>query len=507
MGHLLPPTTQDLLSAAEREQLKLSEQQCADLQPFAEAFVRTLDDVEDLPDVIVPIRYPRTPGRRPSPEEDPVNAFVRICDIAGASRGPLAGKRIGVKDNIAVAGVPLTNGSRTLSYTPQQDAVVVERVLDAGGVIAGKTNLDDFSASGFGDTSVFGPPRNPLKPSHSPGGSSGGSSAAVAAGLVDMALGVDQGGSVRMPAAACGLVGLKATHGLVPSFGVTAMDHTLDCIGPITRSVRDAALLLSVIAGEDWRDPQWVRGVELDDYLAGVEDGVAGLRVGVVHEALDPDACQPAVLAGVEAVAGALRAAGADVETASIPLWSSGFAIWLGTLIGGWPPVLRAGSAGFGHLGLIEVERAHAAALVLSRQGHLLPPTIKLVLLVNAYLKERYQGVPLARAHNQRLALRRSLDEALERYDLLLAPTITRVAVPLPSGRLTAVEAMSRIVSETILSAPANVTGHPALALPSGLDADGLPTSAQLIGRRYGERRVLAAGAAVESELDLRIHT
>jgi amidase len=507
MGHLRPPTTEDLIRASERERLALTAAECEELQPFAAAFVRTLDDVEDLPDLVVPARYPRTPGRRPSPDEDPVNAFVRVCHVEGSSEGPLAGMRIGVKDNIAVAGVPLTNGSRTLSYTPQQDAVVVERILDAGGAIVGKTNLDDFSASGFGDTSVFGPPRNPLKPSHSAGGSSGGSSAAVAAGLVDMALGVDQGGSVRMPAAACGLVGLKATHGLVPSFGVTAMDHTLDCIGPITRSVRDAALLLSVIAGEDWRDPQWVRGVEVDDYVGGLEDEVAGLRVGVVHESLDPEACQPAVIAGVESVARALRAAGAVVETTSIPLWSSGFAIWLGTLVGGWPPVLRSGSAGFGHLGLIEVERAHAAGVVRQTQGHLLPATIKLVLLVNTYLDERYQGVPLARAHNQRLMLRRALDQALGEYELLLAPTITRVAIPLPSGRLTPVEAMSRIVSETTLSAPANVTGHPALAVPSGLDAEGLPTSAQLIGPRYGERRVLAAGAAVEAGLDLRIHT
>lgn len=506
MGHLRPPSTEDVVRAAERERLGLSAAECEELRPFAEAFVRTLDDVEDLPDVLVPIRYPRSPGRRPSPEEDPVNAFVRVCHVAGASEGPLAGKRLGVKDNIAVAGMPVTNGSRTLSYTPLQDAVVVERILDAGAVIVGKTNLDDFSASGFGDTSVFGPPRNPLKPSHSAGGSSGGSAAAVAAGLVDMALGVDQGGSVRMPAAACGLVGLKATHGLVPSFGATTMDHTLDCIGPITRTVRDATLLLSVIAGEDWRDPQWVRGVELDDYVAGVEDGVDGLRIGIVGEAIDPDVCQPAVIAGVEAAAGALRAAGADVETISIPLWSSGFAIWLGTLIGGWPPVLRAGSAGFGHLGLIEVERAHAAGVVRHVQGHLLPATIKLVLLVNAYLDERYQGVPLARAHNQRLALRRALDKALGEHDLLLAPTVTRVAVPLPEGRLTPVEAMGRIVSETTLAAPANVTGHPALAVPSGLDPDGLPTSAQVIGPRFGERRVLAAGAAIEAELDLRIH-
>ena len=506
MGHLRPPTAADLARAAERDHLPLTLDECEELRPFAAAFVEALDEVEDLPDVVVPTRFPRTPGRRPTPAEDPVNAFVRICDVAGAEAGPLAGRRIGIKDNIAVAGVPLTNGSRTLSHTPSQDAVVVERILDAGGRIVGKLNLDDFSASGFGDTSVFGPPRNPLDPARSPGGSSGGSSAAVAAGLVDMALGVDQGGSVRMPAAACGLVGLKATHGLVPSFGVTHMDHTLDCIGPIGRNVADVALLLSVIAGEDWRDPQWVRGVETDDYRAAPDDGVSGLRVGVVAESLDADLCQPAVIDGVTAAAEALAGAGAEVSTMSLPLWPSAFAIWIGTLIAGWPPVLRAGSAGFGHLGLIDVERAHASSLVRVAEGHLLPATITLVLLVNSYLDERYHGVPLARAHNQRLALRRELDGAFESFDVLLAPTVTRVAVPLPDGRMTPAEAMGRIVSETRLCAPTNVTGHPALAVPSGRDPDGLPTSAQLIAPRFRERRALAAGAVVEAALDLRLH-
>src|SRR5262249_13225882 len=150
MGHLRPPSSEDLLRAAELEHLRLSAADCDELRPFAEAFVRTLDDVEDLPDLVVPTRYPRAPGRRPTPDEDPVKAFVRLCHVEGAPDGPLAGKRLGIKDNIAVAGIPVTNGSRTLSYTPLQDAVVVERILDAGGVIVGKTNLDDFSASGFG---------------------------------------------------------------------------------------------------------------------------------------------------------------------------------------------------------------------------------------------------------------------------------------------------------------------------------------------------------------------
>jgi amidase len=316
-----------------------------------------------------------------------------------------------------------------------------------------------------------------------------------------MALGVDQGGSVRLPAAACGLVGIKATHGLVPSFGATHMDHTLDCVGPIARTVADAALLLSVIAGPDWRDPQWLRDLRVDDYVAGTTDGVAGLRVGVVAESLDPELCDPAVLEGVVAARGALAQAGAHVEDTAIPLWSSGFSIWLGTVVASWGSMLRAYSVGFGHLGLIDVERAHAASLVRREEGHLLPATVKLVLLVNAYLDERYHGVPLARAHNQRLALRKALDDALADYDLLLTPTVPRVAVELPRGRLTPVEAMSRIVSETVLAGQANVTGHPALAVPSGRDAQGMPTSAQVIGPRWGDRRVVAAGAAIQAAL------
>jgi amidase len=502
MGHLRPPTVDDLRRAAAYDGLELGPEADA-YAGFAAGLLRLLDEVESLPELEVPVRYPRDPGRRPTVDEDPVNAFIRICEIRGAGSGPLAGKRVAVKDNIAVAGVPLTNGSRTLSYTPAVDAVVVERILDAGGTIVGKTNLDDFSGSGFGVTSVFGPPRNPLRPTHSAGGSSGGSAAAVAAGLADLALGADSGGSVRMPAAQCGVVGLKATHGLVPSFGVTHIDHTLDSIGPIARTVAECALLLSVIAGEDWRDPQWVRGVHLDDYAAAAADGVAGLRVGMIAESLDEGVCTPEVLAGVEAAAEALRAAGATVEQVSIPLWRSAFAIWFGVLAGGWPPMLRSNGIGYGHLGYVDVERSHAAGLVRRHELDQLPPTIKLPLLLNRYLDERYQGVPLARALNQRIALRRAVDDALTRVDVLLSPTVPHTARQLPEERLTEVEALERMVSETVCAAPTNVTGHPSLAVPSGLDGDGLPTSAQVIGRHWQDRVVLAAGAAVEQGLAL----
>ncbi len=500
MGHLRPPTVDDLRRAAAYDGFELGPEGEA-FAGFAAGLLRLLDEVEDLPEPAVPVRYARDPGRRPTPEEDPVNAFVRICEIRGAGDGPLAGKRVAVKDSIAVAGVPLTNGSRTLSYTPDLDAVAVERILDAGGTIVGKTNLDDFGGSGLGVTSVFGPPRNPLRPTHSAGGSSGGSGAAVAAGLADLALGADSGGSTRMPAAQCGLVGMKPTHGLVPSFGVTHIDHTLDSIGPIAKTVADTALLLSVIAGEDWRDPQWVRGFELDDYAAATSDAPRGLRVGIIDESLDDATCSAAVLAGVQAAAAALRAAGATVEHVSIPIWRSGFAIWFGILAGGWPAMLRSNGIGFGHLGYVDVERSHVAGLVRRHELDQLPPTIKLPLLLSRYLDERYQGVPLARAMNQRIALRRAVDAALDRYDVLLSTMVPHTARPLPEERLSEVDALERMVSETVCAVPANVTGHPSLAVPSGADEDGLPTSAQLIGRHWRDRVVLSAGAALEREL------
>ena len=187
-------------------------------------------------------------------------------------------------------------------------------------MITGKTNLEDL-ALGLGEGSAFGPSRNPHNPSYSTGGSSSGSGAAVAAGLVDMALGADEGGSVRIPAAWCGLVGMKATHGLVPSYGLTYMDHTIDHIGPMTRTVEDNALMLEVMAGADWRDPQWVRAAPSPgEYLATADLGLSGLRVGVIRAALEPSGCTPDVLTAFEKALSILSGLGATiVDDVSIP--------------------------------------------------------------------------------------------------------------------------------------------------------------------------------------------
>jgi amidase len=199
----------------------------------------------------------------------------------------MAGRRIAVKDNIAVAGVPMMNGSAVLEgFVPRQDATVVTRLLDAGAIVTGKAVCENLCFSGGSHTSATGPVLNPWDHTRSAGGSSSGSAALVASGEVDLALGGDQGGSIRIPAAFCGVVGHKPTHGLVPYTGAFPIENTLDHLGPITRTVRDAALMLGVLAGPDGLDPRQRHGAEQHDYLAGIDASVGGLRIGVRNEVM-----------------------------------------------------------------------------------------------------------------------------------------------------------------------------------------------------------------------------
>ncbi|HZP27686.1 MAG TPA: amidase family protein, partial [Acidimicrobiia bacterium] len=277
-----PPSVADVESLARLEGIELKEGKAADLLGTVAALVEAAARAEER-ETLRPELRPgrRDPGRRPSPEEDPYNAFIRRCLVEGAPDGPLAGRTVAVKDNIAVGGVPMTEGSHFPVFVPSADAVVVERVLDAGGTIIGTLNMDELGGGATGVMSAFGPARNPVDPARSAGGSSGGAGSAVRSGAVDVALGVDQGGSGRIPAAFCGVVGVKATHGLVPSHGVGHIDHTIDHVTPLARSVHDAALLLEVIAGDDWRDPQWVRGpITTGSYVNAADAGVEGMRIG-----------------------------------------------------------------------------------------------------------------------------------------------------------------------------------------------------------------------------------
>jgi amidase len=503
-GFLLPPTLEEVEALAAADDLELAAGESQELLPFVRALVASASAAEELEPPLIRVEHTRRDvGYTPGPQEDPLNVFTRKCRIEGASSGPLSGRRIGVKDNISVAGIPTTNASRISSYTPLVDAVVVERILDAGGTITGKLNMDEFGTSGTGESSAYGPPRNPVNPAHSAGGSSGGSAAAVRGGEVDLALAVDQGGSGRIPSAFCGTVCIKPTHGLVPSFGVTHIDHTIDFVTPVALSIADTAQVLGVIAGPDWRDPQWVRGaIEAGSYLAARDHCPVGLRVGIVDEACDATICEPPVLEGLARAAESLREAGALVERVSIPIWCHALSIFQPYVACLVANMVRSEGEGYGHLGYIDVDSMHAFAVARRAESRELAPTLKGWMIAERYLHQRYMNVPYGRLHNLRLLVRQSISAALSQHDVLLTPTLPMTAPRLLEGPAPVGEVIQRTAQWLCYNtAPLNMSGHPALSFPSGCDEAGLPTAVQVVGKHFDEYSVFRAGFALEERL------
>src|ERR1700739_3646984 len=287
----------------------------ADLAAHREALLPGFEAYNRLdrsPAALPPVTYPRLSGRRPTPEENRHGAWYVKTEIDGAASGKLKGKKIALKDNICLAGVPMMNGASTMEgYVPDVDATIVTRILDAGGTIAGKTVCEYFCFSGGSHTSASGPVHNPHRMGYSAGGSSSGSAVVVALGEVPMALGGDQGDSIRIPASFCGIYGLKPTHGLVPYPGIMPIELTLDHTGPMTATVEDNALLLEVLAGPDGLDPRQYGGAGLTPYPQALGRGATGLRIGVVEEGFGHSQSLPQVDAVVREAANRLRGLGA----------------------------------------------------------------------------------------------------------------------------------------------------------------------------------------------------
>ncbi|HEV7577660.1 MAG TPA: amidase family protein, partial [Caldimonas sp.] len=250
MSMVKRPTLEQMSEIVASLHMSMSDHEVGDYLEVLEGTMQAYDRVDALPDYLPEVRYPRTPGTRPSAAENPLGAWYVKSEIKGAPYGPLAGKRVVLKDNICLAGVPMMNGASTLEgYVPDVDATVATRILDAGGTIAGKAHCEYFCLSGGSHTSAAGPVHNPYKLGYSAGGSSSGCAALVGAGEIEMAIGGDQGGSVRMPGSFSGVYGMKPTHGLVPYTGAMPIEATIDHLGPMTGTVADNALLLEVIAG------------------------------------------------------------------------------------------------------------------------------------------------------------------------------------------------------------------------------------------------------------------
>ena len=412
---------------------------------------------------------------------------------AGQDVGPLAGVPVALKDNMCTRGTPTTCSSKILEgWKPPYDATIVERLKAAGAVIVGKTNLDEFAMGSSTENSAFGPTRNPHDTSRVPGGSSGGSSAAVAAGFAPLSLGSDTGGSIRQPAALCGVVGMKPTYGAVSRYGLIAFASSLDQIGPFANTVADSAQLLEVIGGHDPRDSTSIPE-PFPSLLDHLEDGVDGLRIGVISELSGGglDGFEPDVLARTTEAADALSAAGAKVEI------------------------------GFGAL-----HRRRAVRLLHDRSGRgLLEPgplrrrplrptsrrtehriddgrfphrrirrEVKRRIMLGTYaLSAGYWDAFYGRAQRVRTLMIREFEEVYRDFDLLLSPTSPCVAFPFGAKA----DPLTMYLND-VCTIPSNLTGQPAISVPFGTDNAGLPIGVQVLAPLLGEQTMYRAARALE---------
>ena len=479
--------------------LHLSDADCESFLGLIDSTLMAYDTLAGMPDELPSVRYPRTPGVFPSASENPYNAWYVKSEIRGAARGKLAGKRLAIKDNICVAGVPMMNGASTLQgYVPDVDATVVTRILDAGGTIAGKAHCEYFCLSGGSHTNATGPVHNPRRAGYSAGGSSSGSAALIAAGEVDMAIGGDQGGSIRIPAAFCGIYGLKPTHGLVPYTGVMPIEVTVDHIGPMSATVADNALLLEVLAGADGLDPRQSPNTRTARYTRAVGNGVAGLRIGVVGEGFGHANSEPDVDAAVREGAAQFQRLGAIVDEVQIPEHLLAPAIWTPIVLEGLTALMMKGN-GFGTnwQGLYVTSLMQAHAGWRSRADEL-SESLKVSMLVGEFMGRQGGGRYYAKAQNLRRRIRAAYDTVLTDYDLLLMPTLPLKATPLPPADAPREEIVARAFEMIPNTAPFDVTGHPAMSLPCG-ESDGLPIGLMLVGRHFDEASIYRAAGAFEA--------
>jgi amidase len=503
MSTVKRPTVEQLHDIVDSLQMSMSGREVAEYLEILEGTFQAYDRLTQLPDNLPPVRYPRTPGVRPAPADNPLNAWAVKTEVRGAVNGPLVGKRVVLKDNVCLAGVPMMNGASSLEgYVPDVDATLVTRILDAGGTIVGKAHCEYLCLSGGSHTCAAGPVHNPYRYGFSAGGSSSGSGALVGAGEVEMAIGGDQGGSIRMPASWCGIYGMKATHGLVPYTGVMPIEATIDHAGPMTATVADNALLLEVIAGPDGLDPRQY-SPRVDRYTAALGRGVSGLRIGVLLEGFNHDNSEPDVDRKVREAADRLRALGAQVEDVSVPMHRDGPAIWTAIAIEGLQAQMMNGNGmGFNWKGLYTTSLLDAHAAWRARANEL-SPSLKLCMLAGEYFMRNYRGHFYAKAQNLGRVLTRAYDDALQRFDLLLTPTQPMKATPLPPPNAPMKLWVQRALEMINNTCPLDVTGHPAMSIPCGL-SNGLPIGFQLIGRHWQESTIYRAAHAFEQAGDWR---
>jgi aspartyl-tRNA(Asn)/glutamyl-tRNA(Gln) amidotransferase subunit A len=425
-----------------------------------------------------------------------LNAFLTREEVPPTEEGPLSGRTVAVKDNISTEGVRTTCGSDMLAeYVPPYDATVVERLRGAGATVVGKTNMDEFGMGTTTETSAFGPTENPVAPGRVPGGSSGGSAAAVASGEADLALGTDTGGSIRCPAAFCGVVGIKPTYGLVSRYGLIAYANSLEQIGPIAPTVEDAAELLEVIAGPDDRDgttrePEGPRTEAGNpDYASAADGDVDGLDVGVASELVE--GADEGVVDVFESAVDDLESRGATVNEVSLPSVETAVqAYYVIAMSEASSNLARFDGVRYGVSGGYEGDWNETFAR--SREAGFGAEVKRRVLLGTYALSAGYHDKYYAKAQDARAWVKRDFEEAFEDVDVVASPTM-----PVPPFELG--ESLDDPLTMYLADAntvPVNLANLPAISVPAG-ETDGLPVGLQLVGPAFGERTLVRAGSAL----------
>jgi amidase len=500
-----PPTPEDLQQIARRYHFELSDAEAADYATHVAgtlASYEVIDGLEEYDDEHpMPRPTGRDAGRPPQEGESSVNGWSWRCSIKGKPGGSLEGKTVAIKDNTMVAGLPLGIGTHMMDgFIADQDATVVTRLLDAGAEIIGRSAVPAFCFDGGGFVGGFDPPvLNPRDPERIPGGSSSGSAALIGNGEVDMALGGDQGGSIRLPASFSGVVGHKPTFGLVPYTGIVPLEFTMDHVGPMAATVRDCALMLEAIAGPDDMD-QRQRDVKVTPYVAPLDEGVAGLRVGLLTEAFGFDVSEPEVDDAVRASVQALAEQGATVQEVSVPMHRLGLDIWNALILQGCLDlVVRGDGIGTNNAGPYPTKLVDFFGEARRSKAELFSPTLRLTLLAAEHVSDEARLHYYAKARNLSLRLRRQYDAALAEVDVLVMPTTAMRAFKRVPDDAPLADVFGTALGNLHNTATFDVTGHPALSVPAP-GVEGPPIGCMVVGKHFDDATVLRVGQGIEQQ-------
>lgn len=497
------PTEDELEQVANNVPFKISSEELSSYRILVSGVIEEIERIQEIPEPqFSPNEYSsgRRGGYRPDPKNNPHNIWIRKCNIGGKDTGLMSGWNVGLKDNISLAGIKMTCGSRMMEgYIPDIDATVVDRILDEGASIRGKLNMETFGYSASSDLTDYGTVSNPHNEGHSVGGSSSGPAAAVAIDKVDLALGTDQGGSIRIPAAWSGIVGCKATHGLIPYTGVFPIDMTLDHVGPLASSVEKIAIALEVLAGPDGLDHRQNYQSDSKNYIDSVSNGVNNVTVGVLEEGFNNDVADPQICEAVMESLNDFCSANGSKESVSVSLHSEALPLEFAILGYGGMQLFDQGGNGTFHESFYDTNLIREFSYFCQERAEELPPTVKASWLASAYVHQNVRGELYGKAQNITRQMEQEYNSLLQQVDVLAMPTVPFQPFEL-NPQMKWDERVSRSLQPAVNTVPFNMTGHPAITVPCGT-VDQNPVGIMFVADHFDEKTLLNVASAFESKL------